>query len=147
MSKTPSLTLPASDTPAPLHQLTDQATRYLRQAKAEPLPDVHPLFQLMAWGLDQGLQLEDPQYHSDLRESVDYLTTQLEDPHPALQYLLVIPDSQPAELRLTPQQFQSAHNPKQASQLLLTALDSAMSADPNLPGYPPVSQKVAGLEA
>lgn len=147
MSKTPSLTLPGSAAPAPLHQLTDQATRYLRQAKAEPLPGVHPIFQLMAWGLDQGLKVEDPEYHSVLRESVDYLTTHVEDPHPALQYLLVIPDSQPAELRLTPHQFQSAQNPKRASQLLLTTLDSAMSADPNLPGYPPVYPKVAGLEA
>lgn len=131
-----------SDKNLPLYEaLRQQARQCLQQAK-EPLDhNLDPPFQLMLWGLDQGLQYHNPSYLQQLRDSVEYLAFQVDDPNQALKYLVEYLDN-PQEARITHSLLQQSKNPKHASLLLLEALDSAMTADLNLPGWPPVYPKV-----
>ena len=82
-----------------------------------------------------------PSYLQQLRDSVEYLAFQVDDPNQALKYLVEYLDN-PQEARITHSLLQKSKNPKHASLLLLEALDSAMTADLNLPGWPPVYPKV-----
>lgn len=123
-----------------LEAIRTQARHWLARAQQPLDPTLDPPFQLMLWGMDHGLAVQDPGYQQQLRESVEFLAFQVDDPNQALAYLLEPPDN-PANVRISPQQFQQQRNPLQASQSLLSALDQAMSADPNLEGWPPVFPK------
>src|SRR4029077_6775652 len=121
---------------APLEALRQQAKVWLRQAQELLESGTDPVFQLMLWGLDQGIKCNDPEYTGQIREAVDVMTYQWDDPDQALRYLVESHDH-PEEWRVDVQELAHQRSPKQASILLLTALDMALSADPGLPGWPP----------
>ena len=140
LPNSPTSEKPGSANNLPLFEaIRQQARQWLTKAQEKPDPNLDPVYQLMLWGLDRGLGPASPSYREQLRASVEYLAHQLENPNDGLEYLLQLADSQ--EPRVSPNQLAQAKNPLQASQVLLEALDSAMSADPKAEGWPPVYPK------
>lgn len=120
-----------------LEPLSQVAYRHLINTGVEPDLDFQPIFQLALWGLDQGLEFQDPHLTSSLRQAVDSLLV-AEDPNHALRYLTENPDEPEVPL-LTSEQIQQAGSPLGASQLVLSALHLKLTADDNLIGvYPPI---------
>ena len=58
---------------APLEALRQQAKVWLRQAQELLESGTDPVFQLMLWGLDQGIKCNDPEYTGQIREPASRL--------------------------------------------------------------------------
>jgi len=106
----------------PLNQIADIK---LREAGAEPDPGVLPVFQLMTWGLLNGLTTT----HRRTVMELDRL--QLQEPEDALAYLTDnFPGGRQALERLLLQL-----PPRTAAELLIDTLDMRLKSDPHTP-YP-----------
>ena len=123
-----------------LDAIRHECRQWLRMAGEKLDPSFDPAFQLMLWGLDQGLNYRDWSYTSQLRENVEYLAFQEDDPNVALTYI-VKQEGCPDDPFIDAKQLAHAGSPEQASALLLEALDSAMTQDPHAEGWPPIYPK------
>jgi hypothetical protein len=117
-----------SDNNVPMYEaLRRQARNWLTTAGKPTEPSLDPVFQLMLWGLDQGVIRQDSEYRGALRSELEALAFLVEPPDHALKYLMEIQDHQ-GEYYITPDELQQAESPKHASQLLLQALDWKLTA-------------------
>ncbi len=102
------------------------ASLKLRAAGQTEYPDILPIFQLMAWGLANGVPLTHIRTEKELAR-----LSSLEDQQDAMDYLVMsvpggLPDLHRNLLRVPP---------KAAAHLLLDVLDMRLKADPRNP-YP-----------
>lgn len=107
----------------PLNLVASIKLRAVGQAE---YPDIQPVFQLMAWGLADGIPLT----HSRTERELARLS-KLEDQHHALEYLVQGVPGGLTELHRNLLKFP----PRAAAHLLLDILDMRLKADPRTP-YP-----------
>lgn len=110
--------------------LNQTAGKLLKEAKQTPDPELLPVFQLMLWGLSEGIAYPTRQQTELMQEATRTLAYE-RSPKEAMAYLI---RDDLGETTLTAEHLQGKE-PLAAAQELIETLDLKMKADPNLP-YP-----------